>query len=147
MKKRKLFSPKDGTKFGEDIADIADDVKAFFNHLPLELKKLLPIAEDIVRALQYVSDAIKDGSPLDVAIQKALDLTESGADNKAYEVIKHAIQTFAERAVIYIGRVEYEMVCGTIKFETASNVIEVSEKIEKLQADTAIQLAVYAVKS
>ena len=147
MKKRKLFSPKDGTKFGEDIADIADDVKAFFNHLPLELKKLLPIAEDIVRASQVVSDAIKDGSPFDVAMQKALDFTKSEVDDEAYEIVKMAVEVLCERLEAFLDKTVLLLVLSDIKKENASSVLESTKNVTKLQADTAIQLAVYAVKS
>ena len=145
MKKRKLFSNSDGTTFLEDAADIAEDVKAFFNHLPLELKKLLPIAEDIVRALQNLDDMLEEGTPVNEAIEKAL--AALNVDDKFYDLIKNAIHDFAERVSLFLGSVDYQLVSVSIKFETASNIIEASNQIDKLQADTAIQLAVYAVKS
>ena len=50
--KRRLFSDKDGTTFKEDVADITEEVKAFFDTIPVKLKKLLPVAERFVMALQ-----------------------------------------------------------------------------------------------
>lgn len=147
MKKRKLFSQKDGTDFLTDISDISEEVKAFFNSLPLELKKLLPIAEDIVRALQVASDAVKDGSPLDQALQKALDLTKTEADNKIYEVVKNAVELFLDRVAPFLNMPQLPILAGEFKKQSASMTLRFAESLTQVQADTAIQLAVYAVKS
>jgi len=145
MTKRKLFSKKDGTNLKQDISAIKENIKARFEHLPIELKKLLPIAEDIVIYLQLLDDMLEEGHPVNEAIEKVLALLN--LDDKFYELIKNAIHVFAERAAAYLSQADYQLVSPTLKFETASNVIEVSEKIDKLQADTAIQLAVYSIKS
>ena len=145
MKKRKLFSQKDGTKFGEDIADIADDVKAFFNHLPLELKKLLPIAEDIVRALQNLDDMLEEGKPLNEAIEKVLAMTKSEVDDKLYDCITNMLHSFIDTLVMLEGEIGNET--GETKSLEASIALTDYSGVPALQADTAIQLAVYAVKS
>lgn len=147
MKKRKLFSNADGSTFPEDISDITEEVKAFFNSLPLELKKLLPIAEDIVRALQVASDAVKDGSPLDQALQKALDLTKTEADDKIYEVVKNAVELFLDRVKPYLNSNALLFYLADLKKQSASMTLKFAESLTQVQADTAIQLAVYAVKS
>ena len=143
MPKRKLFSQKDGSTFLEDAADIAEDVKAFFNHLPLELKKLLPIAEDIVRALQNLDDMLEEGEPVNEAIEKVLAMTKSEVDDKLYEIIKQAIEGAIETMQ---GLGEITIPGESKKFE-ASLALSGYAEVNDIQADTAIQLAVYAVKS
>lgn len=143
MKKRKLFSNSDGTTFLEDAADIKEDVKAFFNALPLELKKLLPIAEDIVRALQNLDDMLEEGAPVNEAIEKVLAMTKTEVDDRLYEIIKQAIE----------GAIETMQGLGEITIPGESKKLEASialsgyAEVNDIQADTAIQLAVYAVKS
>ncbi len=64
MPKRKLFSKKDGTTFIEDVKGISEDVKAFFDALPLNIKKWIAEAEDIVRVLEMIQKAVQDGQLL-----------------------------------------------------------------------------------
>ena len=145
MPKRKLFSQKDGSTFLEDAADIAEDVKAFFNHLPLELKRLLPIAEDIVRALQNLDDMLEEGEPVNEAIEKVLAMTKSEVDDKLYECIKDMLHSFVETLTILMNEIGSET--GETKSLEASIALTDYSGVPALQADTAIQLAVYAVKS
>lgn len=147
MKKRKLFSNSDGTTFLEDAADIKEDVKAFFNHLPLELKTLLPIAEDIVRALQNLDDMLEEGTPVNEAIEKVLAMTKSEVDDRVYTIIKHAVEVLSERFGKSLDVFGRDLFWGEAKHQTASDVLIGEQQVSKLQADTAIQLAVYAVKS
>lgn len=143
MKKRKLFSQKDGTDFLTDVKDISEEVKAFFNHLPLELKKLLPIAEDIVRALQNLDDMLEEGHPVNEAIEKVLAMTKSEVDDRLFEIIKQAIDGAIETMQ---GLGELTIPGESKKFE-ASIALGGYSNVADIQADTAIQLAVYAVKS
>ena len=146
MPKRKLFSQKDGSTFLEDAADIAEDVKAFFNHLPLELKKLLPIAEDIVRALQNLDDMLEEGTPVNEAIEKVLAMTKSEVDDKLYELFETFLNDFAGVAVEIFEEFE-KWVTSFQKKDTAVDILSAYTGAKEIQADTAIQLAVYAVKS
>ena len=146
MPKRKLFSQKDGSTFLEDAADIKEDVKAFFNHLPLELKKLLPIAEDIVRALQNLDDMLEEGTPVNEAIEKVLAMTKSEVDDKLYELFETFLNDFAGVAVEIFEEFE-KWVTSFQKKDTAVDILSAYTGAKEIQADTAIQLAVYAVKS
>jgi hypothetical protein len=96
MKKnrRRLFSDKDGTKFSEDFEALSEQIKAFITHLPLEIKKLMPIAEKAVYFLQELDDMLEDGQPVNEAIEKVLKLTKSEVDEKAYEVFKKMAYNF-----------------------------------------------------
>ena len=146
MPKRKLFSQKDGSTFLEDAADIRDDVKAFFNHLPLELKKLLPIAEDIVRAIQTLDDLLEEGEAADIAIGKVLFMIKGDVDDNLYELLKTFLNDFAGVAVEIFEEFE-KWVTSFQKKDTAVDILSAYTGAKELQADTAIQLAVYAVKS
>ena len=146
MKKRKLFSNSDGSTFLEDAADIKDEVKAFFNALPLELKKLLPIAEDIVRALQNLDDMLEEGEPVNEAIEKVLAMTKSDVDDKLYELLKTFLNDFAGVAVEIFEEFD-KWATSFQKKDTAVDILAAYTGAKELQADTAIQLAVYAVKS
>lgn len=146
MKKRKLFSNADGSTFREDISDISEEVKAFFNHLPLELKKLLPIAEDIVRALQNLDDMLEEGHYVNEALEKVLAMTKTEVDDKLYEVLKVQLNVFAAFAEDAFNEIK-EWDTSVNKKTTAVEALIEYENVEEIKADTAIQLAVYAVKS
>ncbi len=136
MTKRKLFSNSDGSTFKEDIAAIKQNIKARFEHLPIELKKLLPIAEDIVIYLQLLDDMLEEGHPVNEAIEKVLALTKTEVDDRLYELLKVAFHNLAE--MVISGYTKFEVACGVLKEHTYTSDIE---------ADTAIQLAVYSIKS
>jgi len=142
--KRRLFSDKDGTTFKEDVADISEEVKAFFQTIPVRLKKLLPVAERFVLAFQTLDDALADGQPADMVIDKILSSIKGDVDERVYEAIKewlHKFVEFAEDATTFT-------VDGASKMQFASAGMEqVFTDITKLEADTAIQLACYAHKS
>ena len=146
MPKRKLFSQKDGTTFLEDAADIRDDVKAFFNHLPLELKKLLPIAEDIVRAIQTLDDLLEEGEAADIAIGKVLFMIKGDVDDNLYELLKTFLNDFAGVSFEIFEEFD-KQVTSLQKNDTAFDSLSHQTGAKEIQADTAIQLAVYAVKS
>jgi len=142
--KRRLFSDKDGTTFKEDVADITEEVKAFFDTIPVKLKKLLPVAERFVMALQTLEDALSDGQPADIAIDSILKGIKGDVDEKIYEAIKEALHGFVDYITDTLRRWGY----GEAKMKFASDGMEeVFEDITKLDADTAIQLACYAHKS
>ena len=146
MKKnrRRLFSDKDGTKFSEDFEALSEQIKAFITHLPLEIKKLMPIAEKAVYFLQELDDMLEDGQPVNEAIEKVLAMTKSEVDDKAYEVFKTYLERFLERAEDWFDG--DELINGQLKFETAGDIVREVEGINQIQADTAAQLAVYAIK-
>jgi len=146
MKKnrRRLFSDKDGTKFSEDFEALSEQIKAFITHLPLEIKKLMPIAEKAVYFLQELDDMLEDGQPVNEAIEKVLAMTKSEVDDKAYEVFKTYLERFLERAEDWFDG--DELINGQLKFETAGDIVREVEDINQIQADTAAQLAVYAIK-
>jgi uncharacterized protein (DUF111 family) len=146
MKKnrRRLFSDKDGTKFSEDFEALSEQIKAFITHLPLEIKKLMPIAEKAVHFIQELDDMLEDGQPVNEAIEKVLKLTKSEVDEKAYEVFKKWLTTFANQ-VDFTLEFENEST-HRLKFETAGYIICEAEQVDPIQADTAAQLAVYAIK-
>lgn len=145
MTKRKLFSNSDGSTFKEDIAAIKQNIKARFEHLPIELKKLLPIAEDIVIYLQLLDDMLEEGHPVNESIEKVLALLN--LDDKFYELIKNAIHLLAERAQECISNIDYQLSSSMLKREVATGILTWSQKTTFLEADTAIQLAVYSIKS
>lgn len=143
--KRRLFSQKDGTTLSEDLKDISEEVKAWFNHLPLEIKKLMPIAEKAVILIQELDDMLEDGMPVNEALERVLAMTKSEVDDKAYEVFKLFLTRFAEYCWALINDFD-GVVTGEDKFMYASDIISSIEGATGLQADTAAQLAVYAVK-
>ena len=147
MKKnrRRLFSDKDGTKFSEDFEALSEQIKAWFSHLPLEIKRLLPIAEKAVYFLQELDDMLEDGQPVNEAIEKVLKLTKSEVDEKAYEVFKNYITRFADLAEKLMQDLD-GMPTGEDKFKYASGIVQYVGKVSEIQADTAAQLAVYAIK-
>lgn len=148
MKKnrRRLFSKEDGTTLPEDLQAIAEQFKAWFEHLPLEIKKLMPIAEKAVHFLQELDDMLEDGTPVNEAIEKVLAMTKSEVDDKAYEVFKTFLTRFAEYCWTLINDFDVVVTCED-KFMYASDIISSIEGATGLQADTAAQLAVYAYKS
>ena len=148
MKKnrRRLFSDKDGTKFSEDFEALSEQFKAAFERLPLEIKKLMPIAEKAVHFLQELDDMLEDGQPVNEAIEKVLAMTKSEVDDKAFEVFKRCLNNFVSQAEDYF--LEFDAwITPELKFETAGDIIADIGDATQLQADTAAQLAVYAYKS
>jgi len=143
MTKRKLFSKKDGTNLKQDIAAIKENIKARFEHLPIELKKLLPIAEDIVIYLQLLDDMLEEGHPVNEAIEKVLALTKSEVDDKLYKWIKSAIENLL---TINIGG-SYSKLAAASTALMLYVADTTNAFVSDIEADTAIQLAVYSIKS
>jgi len=143
MTKRKLFSNSDGSTFKEDIAAIKENIKARFEHLPIELKKLLPIAEDIVIYLQLLDDMLEEGHPVNEAIEKVLALTKSEVDDKLYKWIKSAIENLL---TINIGG-SYSKLAAASTALMLYVADTTNAFVSDIEADTAIQLAVYSIKS
>jgi len=142
--KRRLFSDKDGTTFKEDVADISEEVKAFFQTIPVKLKKLLTTAERFVIALQTLDDAIEEGQPADIVIDKILSSIEGDVDERIYEAIKESLHNFVDYTTDTLKR----WTDGEAKLGYASGGMQqVFTDITRLEADTAIQLACYAQKS
>ena len=147
--KRKLFSQKDGTTFREDVADISDDVRAWFENVPLEIKRLLAPAEQFVHGVEHINELLKDGMPLNEAIEKALEII--GVDDKLYQSFKIMLEIFVSRAKIFFENdgnksLFFEKFAGNVKREAATEALIISTEANKLEADTAIQFAVYALK-
>jgi len=143
MTKRKLFSKKDGTNLKQDISAIKENIKARFEHLPIELKKLLPIAEDIVIYLQLLDDMLEEGHPVNEAIEKVLALTKSEVDDKLYKWIKSAIENLL---TINIGG-SYSKLAAASTALMLYVADTTNAFVSDIEADTAIQLAVYSIKS
>lgn len=143
--KRRLFSKDDGTTTIQDISAMTEEFKAWFNHLPLEIKKLMPIAEKAVRFLQELDDMLEEGHPVNEALEKVLAMTKTEVDDKAYEVFKQYVARFADFAENLIQDLD-GVPTGEDKFKYASGIVQYVCKVSELQADTAAQLAVYAIK-
>lgn len=151
MRKRKLFSQEDGTTFKEDITDIKEDVKAFFEKLPIEIKRLLPIAEHFVHGVEELSELLKDGMPINEAIEKVLALTANDIDDKIYFSFKRMLEIFAENAAEFLDdlgnkNLFFEELAGNAKRDVSTNALISVTEAEQVEADTAIQVAVYALK-
>ena len=147
--KRKIFSKKDGTTFKEDVADISDDVRAWFEHVPIEIKRLLAPAEDFVHGVEHLNELLKDGMPLNEAIENTLAFFN--IDDKLYQQFKLMLEVFAVRAMNFISSAEskiffFEQIAGSVKRDAATDALMQVTKADKVEADTAIQFAVYALK-
>ncbi len=148
--KRRIFSRKDGTTFKEDMHDISEEVGAFLKGLPAKIKALLPEAEDFSRAVQALSDAVKDGQPADAAIDLALSYIPGTADEEFYAKAKHALEALAIRLQILIDQAnDITNAWGSAKRETAASlVIEWnSGEPQAIEANYAVETAVYYTKS
>ena len=142
---RKLFSKSDGTSFKEDIQDISEDLKAFFSSLPPRLKKWLSEAEDFVIALEKLEAAIQDGQPADVAIDYVLTFIKGDADELVYEALKQRLSDFIDDIQGYID--EAGEILGEDKFAFVSEALMEISDLNRIEADTTTQIAVYFNKA
>lgn len=147
--KRKLFSKKDGTTFIQDVQGISQDVKDWFNSLPLKLKEWLTEAETIVDFIERIDQALLDGQPADEVIDFVLAQIPGSADEEIYEFAKEWLHEFVIDLRDYIEEAneisDYEG--GILKFVTASQILQGYAEISQLEADTITQNAVYFYKS
>lgn len=149
--KRKLFSKKDGTTFRQDINDISEDVRAFFNGLPAHIKKWLPEAEDIVRSLQKIENALQDGQPADQIARLIMAQIKGEVDEIVYEWLRDRLNELImelESAILAAqGFIELETVVGETKIRWAGKCIKDLSDMTQIESDTTAQVAVYFVKS
>lgn len=143
-KRRKWFSQKDGTTFIQDVQDASEELKNFFDALPLKIKKYLNEATWLVDAIQKVDDLIEDGTPLDVAITTVLNQTITEVDNEIYAMVKEAL----DKLLVFLDVAEeVGGLEGAYKNQLVSETLVNFSNLNALEADTATQVAVYAYKS
>ena len=144
--KRKLFSKKDGTTFIQDVQGISQDVKDWFNSLPLKLKEWISEAEAVVDFLERIDQALQDGQPADEVIDFVLAQVKGQKDEEIYEFAKDWLHEFVIDLRDLIEEAnEYEG--GVIKFTTASQILKAYSDLSQLEADTVTQNAVYFYKA
>lgn len=80
-KKIKLFSDEDGTKFGQDV-------KTILANLKVHLQKWGGPAQQIIGAIKFVSEQIKEGTPTDAILDKLFMSTEFEFDEKLYHYLQ-----------------------------------------------------------
>lgn len=145
--KRRLFSKKDGSTFREDIKDISQDVKAFFNGLPAKLKTWIPEAEDAVRALQVIEDALQDGQPADQIARVIMARIKGDVDERVYEFLREKLGELImelESAIMTVkGFPEVPTLVGETKLRWAGDCIQHISDLSRIECDTTAQLAVY----
>lgn len=158
MNKRRLFSRKDGTTFTEDVKDIAQDVEAFLKGLPEKIRVLLPEAEDFVIAVETISEAVKEGTSIDAAIDKALDIIPGTADERFYAWAQKALYELADalrsayedvkNKIEYAYQNSPELEYGMYKRNAAASLIIVynDEKPGIKEANLAIETALYYIE-
>lgn len=142
--KRKLFSKKDGTTFVQDVKGISEDVKVFFNALPLNIKKWIAEAEDIVRVLEELQKAVQDGQPADTIIDSILAKTKTDIDDRVYEWLKSSLEDLLFHIDLTLANADD---IGTTKFQLASEALIEIADISRLEADTTAQIAVFLQKA
>jgi len=157
--KTRIFSRKDGKTLIEHIQDAADWVKAMVNGLPAKVKKLLPEAEDIVAAIESLADALKDGHPINEAVERALALIPGTQDEVYYEAAKELLFKLAERLRLLIDdikdRIEYEdggspeLSYSSAKKETAVQMVSLYNEGEPtaVEAGVAIEVTLLATSA
>lgn len=143
--KRKFFSRKDGTTIVEDIQDLSDNLKEFFQGLPEVIKLILPESEDFVRVVQTVSDAVKDGQVADIAIRKGLELLPGETDTEIYEKVKHLLEQLAIRLQIALEQAK-SWEWSNSKKQAATEMTMTVTNAEKRTASYAVETAVYYSK-
>ena len=90
--KRRLFSDKDGTKFGEDL----DFFLSSFKHW---VKDHLDITEPIIDALKKIEIEIQNGTPTDLIIDKIISELPEGLEpavKAVYEFFQNNIHKAIE---------------------------------------------------
>lgn len=80
-KKIKLFSDEDGTKFGQDV-------KTILANLKVHLQNWGGPAQQIIGAIKFVSEQIKEGTPTDAILDKLFKSTEFEFDEKLYHYLQ-----------------------------------------------------------
>lgn len=134
--KRKLFSKKDGTTFIEDVKDISEEVKNFFNSLPPKIKKWIAEAETIVEFLERIEEAF-ESQELEAALEFVFAQIKGDRDKEIFEAIKKAIHDLT------FGLDEWHD-----KFEIATEALTTltGDELNQIEIDTTTQVAVYMYK-
>lgn len=102
----RLFSRKDGKTLPDHIRDAADWVKAMVAGLPAKIKNLLPEAEDFVVAVETLAEALKEGHPVNEAVEKALAFIPGENDEVLYEAMKKILFDLAVRLRIVLDEIK-----------------------------------------
>lgn len=144
--KRIFFSRKDGTTFIQDVDGLADNIREFLDVLPETIKEILPDVEDFARAVQAVSDAVKDGQTADIAIRAALDFIPGEKDTELYVKAKHLLEELAIRLQIVLEQGK-GWDWSSAKKRTATMLTIEATNVSKLEASYAVDAAVFYLKS
>ncbi len=147
MPKRRLFSRNDGTTFGEDVREISEEIAAFLRGIPAKIKSLLPEAEDIVVALEQLEANLRDGMPVDEAIDRALAIIPGTQQEAFYALAKQALSAFVVKLRIVLDKageivegVEGVSPEGAIKRATAVRLIREFNNMKPTENEAALAL-------
>lgn len=153
---RRIFSRKDGTTTIEDVKDIASDIADFLRRVPVRIRELLPEAEDIVIAIEGFADDIREGQPLDLAIDRALALIPGTQQEAFYEIARQALMTFAVKLRIILDKttdvvdgLEGVSAAGGVKREAAVKLIRSfnGNKPTENEAALALEMQLWALRA
>jgi hypothetical protein len=133
----RLFSKKDGRTFFQDLHKIKAEIEIFFDSMPVKLKAWMYEATIIIDALQKLDDALQEGEPADKAIYFILGQIKGEADERIYEGVKLALNTFLRDT----------RPSSFAKLQLASAALMDLSGLKELEADTVTQNAVYIYKS
>lgn len=153
--KRKLFSRKDGTTIGEDLKAIFETEK---NKLWDLVQKFGDPAEIIINAMRDANDAIREGMPLDKAIDFVLSKIPGDADEKLYKFIQDHLEGWIDTCQSLLDGIKrnsgdkgtaesYQLDYESFRHKSASILLQdyaasTGETIARHESDYAIQ-AVY----
>lgn len=141
--KRQLFSSKrDGTKFKEDVEYYLTNFKKWVN-------ENIEITEPIIKALEYIEDAIQAGTKTDLVIRFILSNIKGQIDEQIYFFLQNNLHVIIEKikgAVEDIGEMT-EPEVESFKMKTASLLFQRykadrGEDWSRIDSDTVIQLTV-----
>lgn len=104
--KTRLFSRKDGKTLVEHVQDAADWVKAMVAGLPAKIKALLPEAEDFVVAVERIAGALKEGHPVNEAVEMGLAIIPGENDEVFYEAAKKLLFELALRLRTHLEEIK-----------------------------------------
>lgn len=141
--KRKLFSDKDGTTFKEDMHDITEEVKAFFVHVPYDIKRLLPDAEDFVNAAEHLAEMVKEGGEVDAIIDNILADIPGTTDEVIYAKARDLFVSAVIKMRIALDKAEQ---IGAIKRDTVIQLLQFENFATVKEAALAIEMVLFAQK-
>lgn len=150
----RLFSARDGKTFVEHLGD----AWAWIKGLPAKVRALLPAAEDMVEAVEVLAEAIKEGSPIDQAVDKALAYLPKA--HAFYEWAQKWLPIVAERlrelhieigeGVQYFDGSSPERSLQAAKRDAAAEMVIMyhggESEVERVLANSAVETAVIIVK-